>query len=88
MLINVFVVFLENGADLEFLSCEPVNENPNGDVEQQIGDGQLVAKAKFKKGHKRAWSMPNAHHRDKDKALLVVAENNYKVKVLFKFIKF
>lgn len=61
----------ENGADCEFLSYEPNADQCSVPVE--VIDEQQSTK-KFKKGHRRAWSMPNSHHRDK--ALLVVAENN------------
>ncbi|KAI6214349.1 hypothetical protein M3Y94_00257300 [Aphelenchoides besseyi] len=71
------VVEKENGADCEFLSYDPENAAQAKDVD---GDertvGQQTMKARFKKGHRRAWSMPNAHHRDK--AVLIVAENNFR----------
>ncbi|CAD5219882.1 unnamed protein product [Bursaphelenchus okinawaensis] len=68
----------ENGADCEFLTYEPGKVDAVERVEQVNVDspGQKPGKAKFKKGHRRAFSMPNAHHRDK--AVLVVAENNFR----------
>ncbi|KAI6239550.1 Adiponectin receptor protein [Aphelenchoides fujianensis] len=73
------VVERENGADCEFLSYEPAESNRQQAAEgdTQLAGGQQTMKAKFKKGHRRAFSMPsNAHHRDK--AVLVVAENNFR----------
>ncbi|CAD5227276.1 unnamed protein product [Bursaphelenchus xylophilus] len=67
------VVEKENGADCVFLTCDAENRTGNGDPQPAETKG---GKAKFKKGHRRAFSMPNAHHRDK--ALLVVAENDFR----------
>jgi hypothetical protein len=60
------------GGDVEFIS--PVINHSNGSVDGHPSDGQIPAKTRFKKGHKRAWSMPNAHHRDK--VFLVITEDN------------
>lgn len=73
---NNFVV-LENGADCEFLSFEPGQDNMG--IPANSVEGHQGAKVKFKKGHRRAWSMPNHHNRDK--AVLVVAENNFRVSI-------
>ncbi|KAI6187386.1 hypothetical protein M3Y98_00237700 [Aphelenchoides besseyi] len=71
------VVEKENGADCEFLSYDPENAANAKDAEgPERAIGQQTMKARFKKGHRRAWSMPNAHHRDK--AMLIVAENNFR----------
>ena len=67
----------EDGADLELLST-PTKE----DVTQAPVD-KIATKSsgsKFRKGHRRAWSMPNAN---RDKAVLVVADDAVKVIIIF-----
>jgi len=62
----------EDGADLEFLST-PTKE----DVAQVPVDKTATKSSgsKFRKGHRRAWSMPNAN---RDKAVLIVADDAIK----------
>jgi adiponectin receptor len=58
------------GADFEFSEADG-NENPKP-TSSTAAPSKLTGSAKFRKGHRRAWSMPNA----KDKAVLVVAEDS------------
>jgi hypothetical protein len=58
------------GADFEFSEADG-NESPKP-TSSTAAAPKLTGSAKFRKGHRRAWSMPNA----KDKAVLVVAEDS------------
>lgn len=76
-----------NHDEIEVLNEESTNtdqsSNPlNGNITQK----NVVVKTKFKKGHRRAISMPNA--KGVDRALLIVAEDNVKVNFNLKNIKF
>jgi hypothetical protein len=63
----------DNGADFEF------SETDNVEAAKPTSSTTPAPKpsgsAKFRKGHRRAWSMPNA----KDKAVLVVADDSINV---------
>lgn len=74
-----------NHDEIEVLNEESTktdqSSNPlNGNITQK----NLAAKTKFKKGHRRAISMPNA--KGVDRALLVVAEDNVKVNFNLKIL--
>ena len=63
----------ENGADFEFSETEP-SETPKPSSSTTVPP-KPAGHPKFRKGHRRAWSMPNA----KDKAVLVVADDSVNV---------
>lgn len=71
--INSFV--LANGGDCEIIDSSPGGQ-ANG-VVQQDKETTTTVKGRFKKGHRRAYSMPNA---GRDKAVLVVADDTVRVR--------
>ncbi|KAH7718972.1 Protein PAQR-2 [Aphelenchoides avenae] len=64
------VVDRANGGDCEIIDSSPGGQD-NGAVQQEK-DTTTTVKGRFKKGHRRAYSMPNA---GRDKAVLVVADD-------------
>uniref|UniRef100_A0A914E630 Uncharacterized protein n=1 Tax=Acrobeloides nanus TaxID=290746 RepID=A0A914E630_9BILA len=66
------VIERDGGADCVYMNGEGP---PSGPLSPELGGGTKKVSVKFKKGHRRAWSMPSGN---RDKGILVVADDAIK----------